>query len=127
MQQAVLGPGLSWLDVSPPLLQPVRQYCRALAFHTEGCCVIVVLFSSSASIPKGFRSFFILGSLGRDEQTGRKLRGSSNCSWGLSGQLALGAPEDRFFPEVSSIFGPLASLRAECRAVPAQTIVGKLP
>lgn len=55
----------------------------------------MVLFSSSASIPKGFRSFFILGSPGRDEQTGRKIRGSSNRS--LSGQLALGAPEDRFF------------------------------
>lgn len=69
MQQEVLGPRLHWLHVSPP----ARMSALALAFHTQGCGVIVVLFSSSSSTPKESRSFSILGSLGRGEQTGRKL------------------------------------------------------
>lgn len=78
MQPVVLGPGLSWLHVSP-----ASNYRNRLLLSTHRAVVsaIIDLPSKSSSTPKCSRCFFILGGLGRGEQVDGKARDPTNCSW----------------------------------------------
>lgn len=49
MQQAVLGPGLSWLDVSPPHLQPYVS--TAGLSHSTHRAVVSLWFYSAVPLP----------------------------------------------------------------------------